>query len=170
MTEQISKTELMDRMAEGYEALERLLRGLDETQIGRPGPDGGWGIKDHLFHLAMWERGIAWLLGRRSRTEGMEITPEEWYNLTMDQINDLVYQRTRERTAAEALAAFREAHQEMLDALAPLNDADLQRPYRDYDSAATRRPDEPVIGWIVGDTYEHYEEHLGYIRSLLAAS
>ena len=62
MTEQISKTELMDRITAGYEALERVLRGLDETQIDRTGPDGGWAIKDHLFHLAAWERGIAWLL------------------------------------------------------------------------------------------------------------
>jgi hypothetical protein len=168
MTEQISKTELMDRMAAGYEALERVVAGLDGRQISHPGPEG-WAIKDHLFHLAAWERGIARLLGRRSRTEGMEITPEEWYNLTMDQVNDLVYQRNRERTAAEALAAFREAHQEMLDALAQLDDADLQRPYRDYDSAATRRPDEPVIGWIVGDTYEHYEEHLTYMRAILSS-
>ena len=169
MTEQISKTELMDRMAEGYEALERLLRGLDETQIGRPGPDGGWGIKDHLFHLAMWERGIAWLLGRRSRTEGMGVTPEEWQALTMDEVNDLVHQRNQERTATEALAAFREAHQAMLDALAPMSDADLQRPYSDFDPAATRYADRPIVGWIIGDTYEHYEEHLTYMRAILSS-
>lgn len=169
MTDQISKMELMERMAEGYEALERVLRGLDETQIGRPGPDEGWGIKDHLFHLAMWERGIAWLLGRRSRYEGMGVTPDEWRELTMDEVNDLVYSRNRERAAAEALATFREAHQEMLDALAPLGDADLQRPYSDFDPAATRYADRPIIGWIIGDTYEHYEEHLGYVRELLSS-
>ena len=73
MTEQISKTELMDRITAGYEALERVLRGLDDAQLSRSGSDEGWAIKDHLFHLAAWERGIAWLLGRRSRTEGMEI-------------------------------------------------------------------------------------------------
>lgn len=168
MTEQISKTELMDRIAAGYEAIEQVVAGLDGLQISHPGPEG-WAINDHLFHLASWERGIAWLLGRRSRTEGMEITPEEWYNLTMDQINDLVYQRNRERTAAEALAAFREAHQEMLDALAPLDDADLQRPYRDFDPAATRYADQPIIGWLVGDTYEHYEEHLTYTRAILSS-
>ena len=169
MTEQISKTELMDRIAAGYEALEQAVAALDGLQISHPG-SGGWAVKDHLFHLAMWERGIAWLLGRRSRYEGMGVTPEEWQALTMDEVNDLVHQRNQERSAAEALAAFREAHQTMLDALAPLEDADLQRPYSDFDPAATRYADRPIVGWIIGDTYEHYEEHLGYIRSLLAAS
>ena len=169
MTEQISKTELMDRITAGYEALERVLRGLDDAQLSRSGSDEGWAIKDHLFHLAAWERGIAWLLGRRSRTEGMEITSEEWYTLTMDQVNDLVYQRNRERPAAEALAAFREAHREMLDALAPLSDADLQRPYEAYGEGGGRSADRPIIGWIIGDTYAHYEEHLTYLQAILTA-
>ena len=169
MTEQISKTELMDRITAGYEALERVLRGLDDTQLSRSGSDEGWAIKDHLFHLAAWERGIAWLLGRRSRTEGMEITAEEWYTLTMDQVNDLVYLRHRERPAAEALTAFREAHREMLDALAPLSDVDLQRPYEAYGEGGGRSADRPIIGWIIGDTYAHYEEHLTYLQAILTA-
>ena len=168
MTDQISKTELMDRMAAGYEALEQTVVALDGLQLEHAGPEG-WAVKDHLFHLAAWERGIAWLLSGRPRTEVMEITPEEWYNLTMDQVNDLVYQRNRERTAAEALAAFREAHQAMLDALAPLGDADLQRPYADYGEGGGRSADQPIIGWIIGDTYDHYEEHLAYIQAVLAS-
>jgi hypothetical protein len=100
----------------------------------------------------------------------MGVTPEEWQAHTMDEVNDLVHQRSQERDAAEALAAFRAAYQAMLDALAPLEDADLQRPYSDFDPAATRYADRPIAGWIIGDTYEHYEEHLGYIRSMLAAS
>ena len=168
MTEQISKTELMDRMAAGYEAIERVVAGLDGLQISHPGPEG-WAVKDHLFHLASWERGIACLLGRRSRTEGMGVTPEEWQALTMDEVNNLVYQRNQERSAAEALAAFREAHQAMLDALAPLEDADFQRPYSDFDQAATRYADRPIVGWIIGDSYEHYEEHLTYMRAILSS-
>jgi hypothetical protein len=169
MTEQMSKTELMDRMAAGYEALEQTVAALDGLQLNHSGPEG-WAVKDHLFHLAAWERGIAWLLSGRSRYEGMGVTPEEWQAHTMDEVNDLVHQRSQERDAAEALAAFRAAYQAMLDALAPLEDADLQRPYSDFDPAATRYADRPIAGWIIGDTYEHYEEHLGYIRSMLAAS
>ena len=58
----------------------------------------------------------------------------------------------------------------MLDALAPLSDEDLQRPYSDFDPAATQGADRPIIGWIVGDTYDHYDEHRGWIEELLRAS
>lgn len=169
MSEVKSKAQLMARMADAYEALERVVAGLDEATLSRADPASGWSVKDHLFHLAAWERGIAWLLGRRSRFEGMGITPDEWRDLTMDEINDLVHLRSRERPAEEALEAFRGAHREMLDALAPLTEEDLMRPYADYDVVERAFPDRPIAGWIVGDTYEHYEEHLAYIQSLLAA-
>ena len=169
MAGKVTKTELLERMADAYEALERTLAGLDEAPLSRPDPDSGWAIKDHLFHLARWERGVAWLIAGRSRYEGMGITAQEWRDLTMDQVNDLVYERNRERSAAEAHAAFREAHQAMLDALAPLADDDLMRPYADFDVAEGLFPDRPIAGWIIGDTFEHYQEHLGYVREMLAS-
>lgn len=170
MTDKASKTELMDRIAYAYEALERTLAGLDETQMARPDPTSGWTIKDHLFHLALWERGVAWLMTGRSRYEGMGITAQEWRDLEMDQGNDLVYKRHRERPPAEALTTFRDAHREMLEALAPLGDDDLLRPYADYDVAERLWPDRPILGWIAGDTYEHFAEHLGYIQAIPAQS
>ncbi len=167
MADEMSKTELMDRISHAWERLQRVLAPLDETQLSRPGPET-WAIKDHLNHLAGWERGVAWLLSGRSRYEGMGVTQEEWSTLEMDQVNHLIYERGRERTGAEALAALRDAHQDMLDALAPMGDADLLRPYTDFDPQQTRWADRPILGWIVGDTFEHFEEHRGYIQTILA--
>lgn len=166
MADEMSKTELMDRISQAWERLQRVLAPLDETQLSRPGPEM-WAIKDHLNHLAGWERGVAWLLSGRSRFEGMGVTQEEWGALEMDQVNNLIYERSRERTGAEALAALRDAHQDMLDALAPMGDADLLRPYTDFDPQAERFAGRPIINWIVGDTFEHFEEHLEYVRLLL---
>ncbi len=169
MTDEMTKTTLMERIGDSWEALQRVLAPLDEAQLSRPDPASGWAIKDHLMHLAMWERGIAWLLSGRSRYEAMSITADEWHSLEMDQVNDLIYQRHRERTAAEALTDFRAAHAEMLDALAPLGDAGLQRPYADFDPSATQWADQPIIGWIIGDTYDHFDEHRGYLQTLLTS-
>ncbi|MBX7250513.1 MAG: ClbS/DfsB family four-helix bundle protein [Candidatus Promineofilum sp.] len=166
----MKKTQLLTRMADAYEAMEGLLATLDDAALSQVTDAAGWAVKDHLFHLAMWERGVAWLLGGRSRNEGMGITDPQWEELTMDEQNNLTYERTRERPAAEALAAFRGAHREMLDALAPLSDEDLQLPYSDFDPAATQGADRPIIGWIIGDTYDHYDEHRGWIEALLRAS
>ena len=51
--------------------------------------------------------------------------------------------------------------------LAGLSDADLLKTYRHY------QPDEPeensgapIIGWIAGNTYEHYAEHQAWVEAL----
>jgi hypothetical protein len=54
-------------------------------------------------------------------------------------------------------------------ALGKLSDADLQKPYSHYQPAD---PDEkrPVVGWVAGNTYEHYAEHIDWINQLLSES
>lgn len=164
---QLSKTALLDRIESIWEELQVVIRGLDETQLARVDDATGWSVADHLTHLAAWERGIAYILTGRPRPEGMGVTQEQWVSLTMDEINDVVHRQGRERGAAASLAAFRDAHADMLDALGGLDDAALQRGYSSYDLQA-KADDRPIIGWIIGDTYEHYQEHLAYIRETLS--
>ena len=85
----MNKTQLLTRMADAYEAMERLLATLDDAALSQVTDAAGWAVKDHLFHLAMWERGVAWLLGGRSRNEGMGMTDPQWEELTMDEQNNL---------------------------------------------------------------------------------
>ncbi len=163
---QLSKAALLDRVESAWEELQVVIRGLDEAQLAREDDETGWSVADHLNHLAAWERGIAYILTGRPRSEGMGVTQAQWAGLTMDEINNVVHQQGRARGASGALADFRDAHTTMLDALGGLDDADLQRGYSTFDLQA--QPDErPIIGWIIGDTYDHYTEHLGYIRASL---
>jgi hypothetical protein len=164
---EITKAQLLERIEASWEELQTVLGSLDDAPLTRVDPASGWAVIDHLTHLAAWERGIAYLLTHRSRYEGMGITPKQWRDLTMDEVNEVVHQAGKGRVAAETLAIFRQSHTEMLDALAEMSDADLMRPYRDF-SASEADSDQPIIGWIIGDTYEHYEEHLGYIRAAIA--
>jgi hypothetical protein len=163
---EITKDQLLQRMAVSWQALQETLSGLDETTLKRSDPESGWTISDHVFHLAAWERGIAYLLTQRSRYEGMGITAGQWQELTMDEINEVVHRSGQKRLPAEVLAIARQSHQEMLDALADLTEADLFRDYSHYEPSG--EPDgRPIVGWIIGNTFGHYDEHLGYIRSML---
>lgn len=163
---QLSKAELLDRIESAWEELNVVIRGLDEAQLARVDDETGWSVADHLNHLAAWERGIAYVLAGRSRSEGMGVTQEQWSGLTMDEINNVVHSQGQARGPAGALADFRAAHVAMLDALEGLDDADLQRGYSSFDLQA-KPDDRPIIGWVIGDTYDHYAEHLGYIRASL---
>ncbi|MBC8098629.1 MAG: hypothetical protein H7Y11_04245 [Armatimonadetes bacterium] len=53
----------------------------------------------------------------------------------------------------------------MSDTINGLTDADLMRPYQYYATDSTR--EDPVIRWIVGDTFEHYAEHLPWMQAIV---
>lgn len=164
---QLSKADLLDRIESAWEELNVVIQGLDETRLARIDEETGWSVADHLTHLAAWERGIAYVLTGRPRPEGMGITQAQWVDLTMNEINDVIHDQGSQRGAAAALAGFRDAHAAMLDALGGLDDADLRRGYTTFDPQ-DEPDDRPIIGWIIGDTYDHYGEHLGYIRESLS--
>jgi hypothetical protein len=46
----------------------------------------------------------------------------------------------------------------------------LNRPYSYYQPHEARDDaDKPFLRWVVGDTYEHYDEHCGWIVAALGA-
>ena len=64
---------------------------------------------------------------------------------------------------------FRDSHGALMAGLGKLSDADLKQPYSHFQPGD---PDEerPVIGWVAGNTYEHYAEHIGWINQLVKES
>ena len=93
---------------------------------------------------------------------------EATYLRSTDAINEVVYERNKGRSAPDVLADFRQAHQDVLAALGGLTEADLLRTYSHY------QPDEPgedsgapIVRWIAGNTYEHYDEHQEWIEALV---
>lgn len=161
-----TKAELLARMAQGWSAFEQALGRLSETQLTTPGPDGGWAVKDHLAHLAAWERGIAALLQRQPRWAAMGLGEAAISHLDEAGVNDLIYRQNKERPLAEVQADFHEAHRQMLAALERLSEAELFKPYAYYQGEADGDDTRPIIGWIVGNTYEHYAEHQGWIEAM----
>src|SRR5262245_10750470 len=165
------KSDLLRRIEAGRSELEGAIARLDERQSTEIRDAQGWAVKDHLAHLAAWERSIVFLLQGRPRYEGLGVDKAAYLATDadgFDRVNAVIQRQAAGQTLAATLAAFRAVHQELLATLDGLTDADLFRTYSSY------APDEPgaktgapIIGWIVGNSYEHYEEHLGWIRALL---
>jgi len=163
------KTELLERVERARAALEETIRPLSDAKLVAPGPYEGWSVKDHLAHLATWEQGMAALLQQRPRYAAMDVDEKTYLSSSTDDLNAIVYQHHKDRSPAEVLAAFRQAHRHLLAALDGLTDADLFRTYSHY------QPDEPgedsgepILKWIAGNTYEHYAEHQAWIQALVA--
>lgn len=161
-----SKAELMARINDSRAALEQLVNRLDEDRAVAPGADG-WSVKDHLAHVAVWERSLLALLEGRPRHEGMGLDRATYEDGDTDAINAALYAQSHDRPLSEVLADFRATHERLLSVVSGMTDEDLYRPYSHYQPGEPPRNDEPVIGWIAGNTFGHYEEHTDWIRWLV---
>lgn len=160
-----NKAELLERIGSSYAALEAAIGRLDADQLTAP-IDGTWSAKDMLAHLTAWEQIMLRFHVGGQPFEQVTQLSVAYASTPVDAINEALYQRDRTRTLDEVLAAFRRSHQDLLAALAGMSDADLQRDYTPpgRDASSTGK----LIDWVIGDTYEHYDEHCETIERAFA--
>jgi uncharacterized damage-inducible protein DinB len=156
----------MPRIEAAWNRLIELVNQVEDAGgLTRTGADG-WTVKDHLAHVAAWEHSLLALLEGRDRSGAMGLhEPVE----EIDTINEAIRKLHATDTGDEALGYFRDSHAQLMAAIGVLDDADLEKPYSHYQLAD---PDEkrPVVGWVAGNTYEHYAEHIDWINQLLSES
>jgi len=163
-----SKARLVRHIRDSRSRLEQTVSRVDEKGLTSPGPDG-WSVKDHLAHVAVWEESLLALLEGRDRVVavGLVSATTESDTRDVDAENADLQRLHRDRPLADVLATFRETHARVLTALERLNDADLYRPYSHYQPKSLPYNPRPVLGWIVGNTWDHYDEHATGIEKLV---
>lgn len=163
----LTKSELIERMERTRSALLETIDDMSNEEL-EAREEGRWAITDHLVHLAVWERGVAEFMKGRSRAVGMGLTEEAW-GLSMDEVNDLIYRQHAAVSAPQARQMLQEAHEQMLAALEKATDDDLLRAYNSYlpEGETPAAPERLLLETIIANTYEHYEEHRGYIEDRL---
>jgi uncharacterized damage-inducible protein DinB len=154
--------DLLERIQRDWDALNRAFATLTDEQLNAPGPEV-WSIKDHLAHIAAWERFMlsCYLQGRPAH-EAMQVDEATWKTLDENGVNAILYERSHGRPLSEVLADRDHAHAQVVAALDQTPFADLIKPFRPDDPQA-----RPVMEWVIGNTCEHYREHRGYIETLL---
>jgi uncharacterized protein (TIGR03083 family) len=163
---EVSVEEALREIRERRADLDALLERLTPRQMVTAGDDG-WTVKDHLTHLAAWEQSLVALLSGTSRHEALGVS-EETYSSGFDAINEKVRESRAHLSLDDALAFYRTSHEEVLAAIARLSDGDLNRTYSSFQpSEPGKDSGAPIIGWIMGNTGEHYEEHIPWIRQIV---
>jgi hypothetical protein len=162
-----TKAETVALIHERWAALQALVGRLSDAEMERPLADG-WSAKVHMGHLAAWEKSLMGLLRKQDRPSVMGISHELWDGHDADAINRVI----AERTAALSLVAVRtesnSTHQEMLALLDSMSEADLDKPYSFYQPQDLPETAAPVGGWVHGNTWDHYNEHIGWLEVGLA--
>jgi uncharacterized damage-inducible protein DinB len=138
-------------------------RGALEAAVAQMSDDeltstaGGWSAKDHLAHVAAWERRLLGEMQGDERAAHFGVD-QATFNGSTDELNALIYERHRDDPAATVRAEFQASGEAIHAAFASLSDADLMRPVRPDDPAVDALID--LISW---DTYKHYPEHVAAI-------
>ena len=164
-----TKEDALVEIADAWGQLWTFVDGLEPGQLVAPVDHAGWAVKDHLGHLAAWERSIDFLLSGRRRNEGLGVSRQVYDSHDYDIINAAIFERTSSMTPEAIVDEFRQVHDATLVILADKSDDELLRSYTEY------APDEegsdrngPVAAYVMGNTAHHYHEHLEWMRELIA--
>jgi hypothetical protein len=134
-------------------------------------PDsGGWSPKDNLAHLAEWMKVLlGYHIDKRPPAEVLGMPEEivkDWDIAIGDNeetvINPALFERNKERSAAEVLAELKKAYAALTTRVESMSIDDLMQPRRADDPQK-----RPLVFWILGDTTEHFAEHRATLEKLL---
>jgi hypothetical protein len=151
MSEQISKSELLDAIRSERERLEETLARLDKDQMTQPGVEGGWSVKDILAHITAWEKLMTRWVGQALRGDVPELPGRDEI---VDQWNQRIYQENKDRPLAEVLEEFKRSYQDALRTTETTLEEDLMDPERfEWLKGA------PLWRVVAANTWWHYKEH-----------
>jgi hypothetical protein len=163
------KRDLMVEIERAWSALQALLNRLSKAQLTTLADAHGWSVKDHLLHLAAWERSVVFFLQGKPRHAGLGIDESLYLSGSEDDLNAAIFRQNQELSLAEALATLSQVHRQLLQVLEPLTDRDLQRPYRYYLPAESGTGDGPsALEVVYSNSAQHFAEHEAWIEALVA--
>jgi uncharacterized protein (TIGR03083 family) len=166
-----TKAELLDRIDRAWRDLQATIDSLPPGQLITPTNAAGWSVKDHLAHLAAWERAMVFLLNDRPQWEGAGISQEEYFSRDIDAVNEVIRQRTLGTSPADVVQDLEQTNGDLLQRIREMPEDRLQLPYSEFVTGHPGRPgsDEPtIIATLSEDTWQAFDEHRIYIERIVA--
>lgn len=163
-----TKAELLAHIARDWAALQTLLNGLSAAQWTQLRNPDGWAVKDHIAHLAAWQRSVIAFLQGQPRHEALDVPQEIYLSYDEDAINAVIFAAHRDDSLEAVRADLAASHEEILRLLAPLSDEDLHQRYSHFLPAEEPQGGgSPAFNVIYGNTAHHYRTHQVWIEAQL---
>jgi hypothetical protein len=156
------KQSLLNAIAREWTALWSVIDRLSPEQMITP-DSGGWSPKDNLAHLTEWMKVLlGYHIDKRPPAEVLGVPEEIVKDWDPTFINPVLFERNKNRPAAEVLAELKKAYAELTARLESMSTNDLMQPRRAEDPQK-----RPLVLWILGNTSEHFAEHRATIEKTL---
>jgi len=154
---------LAEQARQAHAALLQVVTGFTRSEL----PQGAWSMKDHLAHLAAWEMSLVALFRGEPRYRVLGMDEDTYLHGGEERMNAAIQAAHSHLALEEAMAWLEEAHRQVLETLAGLSDADLQRTYSYF------QPDEPVpdtgapvLLWVQEIFCTHVYLHIEWMKAL----
>ena len=159
-----NRENLLIEVQTSWNNLHVYLQSLNDMQRTQVTDAAGWTVKDHVIHIAAWEKAALAMLEGKSKREVLDISPEIWEQ-DDDPINAVLQKRFETMHWDNVMQTLQENHTHMMDKIDTMTEDDLQLPHSHYQSKS--KQDTPIIKWIHWDTAHHYDEHLTWIKAIV---
>jgi hypothetical protein len=149
----MEKAEILNKILEEHEKIEKTLAGIDPTRMDDSDSEDAWTVKETLAHITAWEQVLLADYARLVRGESIhELGSDEEIN----GLNAETRERGKIMALSQVLAEFASSYRQIIKWLENLPETELDRPFA-YDM---------TLGEFIGeDTWKHYAEHSGLLLS-----
>ena len=161
----VSRDALVQHIDSTWNELLNYLSSLSEEQLTRPTDAAGWTAKDHVIHIAAWEKAALALIEGKSKREALDISEEIWALDEDDPINAVLQERYQAMPLDEVMQTLRQNHERILAKIKSMTDADLMLPFKHYQPHSSS--ERPMIDYVQWDTEKHYIDHLPWIQAIV---
>ncbi len=165
MSQEMSKSKLMDMIRSERESLEEIIRELNEGQMLEPSLDENWSIKDILAHITTWEKRMVRWLEEAQRGESPQILPPGMTWDDLDLWNEQTYIENQNIPLPKVLSDFHSSFVQVLRTVESVSEENLIDPDR-----FEWRSGKPLWQMVSANTHWHYADHRAQIAAWLGES
>lgn len=154
----ISKQAFLSLMRSRYAPFDDFLQHLEKGLLTTPGVNDDWSVKDHIAHLAFWEKQT--LITLQYIREHGEEPVDPFEGLSEDESNERIYQESKDRSLQEVWNTFHTASTALVTYVETLTEEQINRPL-------TSKRSHALWAWVIGQTFGHYIDHTHIILEWL---
>ena len=160
MEKPTTKADLLKDIKEQRRRLENSFKDLIDADMVKSEKPNEWSVKDILAHVTAWEKNFLKWYETGLRGE-KQVMPEWGKPGIIDAINQQIYEINKNRTLGEVLTEFGTSYEIILKTVEEIPEDDMFVPAR-YDWLGKNT----LADYIIGNTSEHYAEHLAAIEAI----